>query len=142
MTQVDFYILQNERAGHRDRTLCQLVQKIHGLGHEVRILAEGPTDARQLDELLWTFNPNSFIPHEIDDGSHECSAPIRIVLPNQDDPATNVLINLRQQIPEHTDRHERIVEIIDGDESRRQAGRERYRQYQSLGLKIETHTLG
>ncbi|MBI1196004.1 MAG: DNA polymerase III subunit chi [Gammaproteobacteria bacterium] len=142
MTQVDFYILQNERAGHRDRTLCQLVQKIYGLGHEVRILAEGPTDARQLDELLWTFNPNSFIPHEIDDGSRECSAPIRIVLPNRDDPATNVLINLRSQIPEHVDRHDRIVEIIDGDDTQRQAGRDRYRRYQALGLKIETHTLG
>lgn len=142
MTQIDFYILQNERAGQRDRTLCQLVQKIYGLGHEICILAEGPTDARQLDQLLWTFNPNSFIPHEIEDGSHQCSSPIRITLPDQDNPATDVLINLRPTIPQHPDQHQRIVEIIDGDDTRRQTGRERYRQYQSLGLTIETHTLG
>ena len=142
MTRLDFYILQNERVGQRDRILCQLVQKVYGLGHTVRILAEGPTDARQLDELLWTFQPNSFIPHEIDDGSRECSAPIRIALPDREEPATDVLINLRPHITEHTDRHQRIVEIIDGDDAHRQAGRERYRQYQSLGLKIETHKLG
>jgi len=36
----------------------------------------------------------------------------------------------------------RVIEIIDADPARRQAGRERFKQYRALGIEPATHNIG
>mgnify|MGYP002790281654 CR=1 FL=1 len=53
-----------------------------------------------------------------------------------------VLVNLSTELPREPGRFERIIEVIDGEERRRQQGRERFRAYRDLGIEPETHSLG
>jgi len=53
----------------------------------------------------------------------------------------HTVVNLSSRLPEHIEQSEQIFELLDNDETHKQAGRERYRQYQSLGIDINTHKI-
>jgi DNA polymerase-3 subunit chi len=53
----------------------------------------------------------------------------------------HVLVNLGNAIPAAAAHATRIVELIDADEDRRRAGRNRFRQYREQGLTPETHSI-
>ncbi|MEA2080825.1 MAG: DNA polymerase III subunit chi, partial [Pseudomonadota bacterium] len=65
MTQVDFYLLQDDSAQNRISFACRLADKAYRLGNRVFIHTESAEQSRRLDDLLWTFQQNSFVPHAI-----------------------------------------------------------------------------
>src|SRR5690606_17614445 len=65
VTQVDFYILESDTDDARLRLTCRIVDKATQQDLHVFVNAASDTEARQLDELLWTFSQGSFIPHKI-----------------------------------------------------------------------------
>ena len=50
-----------------------------------------------------------------------------------------VLINLAEEVPEFFSRYERVAEVVDANEVRRERSRERYRFYRDRGYKLNTH---
>jgi DNA polymerase III subunit chi len=52
-----------------------------------------------------------------------------------------LLLNLASAQPANLQRYARIAEVIDADEERRRAGRERFKAYRDLKLTMETHQL-
>ena len=65
MTQVDFYLLSDPRATAREFFACRLSEKIIGLNQSAYIHTESNDVARYVDDLLWTYQDISFIPHGI-----------------------------------------------------------------------------
>ncbi|HJS22594.1 MAG TPA: DNA polymerase III subunit chi [Steroidobacteraceae bacterium] len=141
MARVDFYILEQADGQARLRLACRLAEKAWLQAQKVLMLAAGTDDARALDEMLWTFRDRSFVPHEIYAPSQAPRSTVLIsdgtALPAEAD----VLINLCDRVPEGFERFPRIVEPVDGDPARRQAGRERYRFYRERGMAPESHTV-
>ena len=68
MTQVDFYILPETTSDARWLFACRLVDKVQRMGMRVLVAMESEADARAFDELLWTFKPESFMPHQLLNG--------------------------------------------------------------------------
>ena len=64
MPRVDFYVLPDNKDNGRALLACRLADKAYTLGHEVYILVASEAQAGALDDLLWTFRQDSFIPHE------------------------------------------------------------------------------
>jgi DNA polymerase-3 subunit chi len=62
----------------RDQTLARLVAWHQGRGHRVLVLAGDDVQAQELDELLWTYDPASFLPHALAGGPHEAQEPVLI----------------------------------------------------------------
>ena len=66
MTRIDFYQLQPDR--HRyDQIVCQLCQKAYDQGQLTLVLTSDPEQSRHLDEKLWTYRDDSFLPHDIEE---------------------------------------------------------------------------
>src|SRR5690606_41119987 len=63
VTQVDFYITQDNGADARLKLACTLCDEAMQRDQHVFVNVTSERDARQLDELLWTFIQGSFIPH-------------------------------------------------------------------------------
>jgi DNA polymerase-3 subunit chi len=141
MARVDFYVLEQADDQARLRLACRLAEKAWSQQQKVLLLAAGADEARTLDELLWTFRDRSFLPHEIYSPTQAARSSVLIsdgaTLPADAD----VVINLRDGVPEGFERFARIVEPIDGNPSRRQAGRERYRFYRDRGVNPDSHTV-
>ena len=114
MTQVDFYILASDSDEARLRLACKIVDKATQLDHHVFIHSTSADEAKQLDELLWTFSQGSFIPHRIVSG--ELKEPPRepVLIGVNQSPAPGrweVLVNLGAEVPEFFSRYERVADI-------------------------------
>lgn len=139
-THIDFYVLKQPRSDAL-RFACRLTEKAFTSGHRVYIDAIDTEQARQLDELLWTFSDISFVPHG------RCAAgrltseaePVSIGDGCPPDELTDVLLTLRPDAPEYFSRFERVLEIVPGDPEGRARARQRYRFYQDHGVRVETH---
>lgn len=142
MPEVSFYLLPSEAEAERYLFLCKLVEKAYRERHRVYILSATPEQARRLDDLLWTFRAGSFIPHQLYSGvPPPLDNPVLIGTSGAPEGWRQTLLNLAEDIPETPNNYQRILEILDNSEICKQAGRERYRQYRQLGLKINTHDM-
>jgi DNA polymerase-3 subunit chi len=135
VTRVDFYILEEADAGARRRLACRLAEKAFAQSSRVLMLTA--------DDLLWTFRDRSFVPHELATPGRASTVPVLIGTPESAAGASaDILINVSDRMPEDCARYARIVEAVDGEPARRQAGRDRYRAYRERGLPLESHNIG
>ncbi len=140
--RVDFYLLSSHVPDGKLKFTCRLTKKIHGLGKRVSILVDSENTARKLDDLLWTFDQSSFVPHARQDaaGAAKGTAPVCITheSPSPSDP-DEVLLSLLQGVADCAQRYKRVAELVDNDPAEKRAARERFRYYRDSGFKIETH---
>ncbi len=142
--QVDFYILESAAAREQLRTACRLAEKAWHKGHRVFIHTDSKETARSLDDMLWTYRQDSFVPHALFAPVEPDAEPVAPVLVGDGmaEPANiDVLINLTESVPSFADRSTRIAEIVGAGESARRAGRARYRDYRDRGISIQQHNL-
>ncbi|MYM62987.1 DNA polymerase III subunit chi [Pseudomaricurvus sp. HS19] len=140
MTRVDFYILpQTDTADRLDFT-CRLVQKAQALGSSVYVAVNDQTEAQQLDQLLWSFRPESFIPHDCE-GSEERQAPVLIGYGEDCGQHHDLLINLKQQIPAYFSRFQRLAEVVCQQPDVLESTRRNYAFYRDRGYPIHSHNL-
>jgi len=139
--RVDFYILKSAAARERWTFACRLTEKAYLKDLSVVIANDTLADAQALDDLLWTFNERSFIPHKVcmDEHSMDPETKVHLAVLPAALPAADVLVNLTARLPAHWERYPRIAEIIDADEDRRRLGRERFKTYRELKVTLETH---
>jgi DNA polymerase-3 subunit chi len=142
MSRVDFYVLDGERDQDRLALACRLTEKAFHLGHRTYLHASSALQAQQLDELLWTYRQNSFLPHEQaqDDADAEC--PILIGFRSEPPRHGDLLVNLGDEIPPFAENFERVVELVGGGEPERAQARERYRRYRERGYELQSHQVG
>ena len=122
MPKLSFYILSSENDKQRNFFSCKLIEKAYRNGHFCYVLTESEAQSRMLDNLLWTFRPNSFIPHQIYTG--EIPAMTNTVLVGSLLPPKNwqkMVINLSQYILQDLTQTERLLEILDNQPQRKQA---------------------
>lgn len=139
MPRVDFYVLPENSSA--ERFACTIANKAWQQGHTVYIQTASREVAGTMDDLLWTFNDISFLPHAVIESG---KTPMeRVVIGWQDQPPGNyeVLINLTAEIPSATERFARIVEIVAGDSRQKDQARKRYKGYREQGCELHNHTL-
>jgi len=141
--RVDFYVLKSAVARQRWAFACRLTEKAYLKDLKIVIVNDTLADAQALDELLWTFNERSFVPHKVclDEQSLDPATPVHLVLESAAIPAADLLVNLAPRLPTQLQRYQRIAEIIDADEERRRQGRERFKAYRDLKFTLETHQI-
>lgn len=135
MTRVDFH----SKVPDKLRYVCRLIRKARAADMQVVVFTRDRQQLQALDEALWTFSEQDFLPHVMADDALAVHTPV-ILTDNPDTtlPHHQILINLSAETPAHFARFERLFEIISTDENDLSAGRERYRQYQQRGYPL-TH---
>ena len=143
MTCVDFHVLAEGSPSARSLCACRLAERAFEQGLRTYILTTDAGQARQLDDLLWTFNDRAFLPHEIYVGDAVSHERVLIVLGDTPGPASHrdLLINLTDQLPSDYEQYARVAEIVDIDPERKRTARERYKLYRERGCTLETHNL-
>jgi DNA polymerase III subunit chi len=141
--RVDFYVLQSASPKQRWIFACRLAEKAYLGNLKIVILQDNLSDAKALDDLLWTFNERSFVPHELClDEKFDPATPVHLGLDAAKLPEVDLLVNLTDRMPDGFDRFARIAEIMDADPERRRLGRERFKSYRDLKVTMESHQIG
>lgn len=137
LERVDFYLLNESVPDGKLRLACRLARKAYGQGYTAYVHARSREQASRLDELMWTFDQGSFIPHRLDEGDEPAPVVIGCEPPGSDHP--DVLIGLGNELPEDFQAYRRIAELVDGTDEERQLARKRYKVYKDSGCQLETH---
>ncbi|MDH3453154.1 MAG: DNA polymerase III subunit chi [Gammaproteobacteria bacterium] len=140
MTQVDFYLVHH---GQLEAFVCRLVQKAFSRGNDVFVHTASKADAQHIDELLWTFQQGSFVPHEIVTAAAPLSDACPVLLGYGAEPQgkRSVLVNLDDDVPVFFSRFERVLEVLSDDDGQRAAARTRYSFYRDRGYPLKYHRL-
>ncbi len=94
-----------------------------------------------LDELLWTFKEDSFIPHNIQGEGPEPPPPVQIGYKNEPRGFNDILLNMSNAIPTYFSRFKRIMEIVANNETAKEISRNHYREYRSQQCQLHTHQI-
>lgn len=137
--EITFYILADTDPGKRLGTACRIIEKAFAQKHSIYVHAAHQAEAEALDELLWNFRADSFIPHHLVGDGPTPPPPVRIGWQQIPPEAGDVLINLHADAPAQPQRFRRIVEIVGGDEAMRAAAREHWRLYRQQGYAVTKH---
>jgi DNA polymerase-3 subunit chi len=142
LPEVSFYVLPTHDQQQRQDFACKLIEKIYRSSHFPYVMTDSAEQAEQIDNALWTFRAGSFVPHQIYRGEIPAfTGTILIGSENIPEGWQKIVVNLSSLYPPTTAPTERILEILDNSEECKQAGRQRYRQYQQAELAITTHKM-
>ena len=139
MTQVDFYVISGGGMDESLNVACRLAEKAVRRGNVYMHTADAE-QTQLLDEKLWSYRSDSFLPHEVAaDNAPQDSAPQEAIVIGHHIPPTDfndVLINLSLEIPNFHGRFMRLLEVVPGEHSAREACRENYAFYRDRGYPL------
>ena len=141
MPRADFYLIAKPRFREQPLLLaCELARKAVHAGQPLLVLAASREQAEALDDLLWSFDPDEYLPHQIageDEGEDEVE--VLIAPPDATPPLRALVLNLRDEpVPPG---FERVLEVVPADPAARGRSRDRWRAYQSRGLAPAKHDM-
>ncbi|GGI88352.1 DNA polymerase III subunit chi [Shewanella hanedai] len=145
MSNALFYVMPPEANSPAEasaqvhRLACELAQNAFVNQQLVYIHTQDREQAYGVDELLWQFEPTAFVPHNLKGEGPTTGAPVEIGFdtlgPNKN---RHLLINLADQVPSFAVNFGQIIDFVANDAGLKAIARERYRQYQSLGVVLQT----
>jgi DNA polymerase-3 subunit chi len=138
-----FYLFPETSITECLRDVCHLVEKCYLDGKKVFIQSPISNVLQQLDDLLWTFHDTSFLPHAFFQSNEQIIENFNILLGNGDNVPLNqnVLVNSCGSTLNCYKQFQQILEIVPNDESIKAVARERYKLYQTEGLKLSNHKI-
>lgn len=143
--QVSFYLLNDARQNELSTTpahfalACQLCADLYRAKQRVFVYTADQQQAEAFDELLWQFDAERFVPHNLSGEGPKYGAPVEISwqAPKQ---ARPVLINLADTVPAFANRFTQIIEFVPADAQLKAQARERFKHYRQLGVNPQTVT--
>ena len=120
-----------------------LTQSLQGLASYPSTIGSDPlraaiaaAQAELLDELLWEFDPDAYVPHQIAGTDEDDDiTPVLIVAPEMQAPMRPLVLNLRAEPV--SGEFTRVLEVVPADESARGPLRARGAHYKSRGLEVQ-----
>ncbi|MBI3441403.1 MAG: DNA polymerase III subunit chi [Proteobacteria bacterium] len=134
MTDIRFYQLQQKKLEH---ALPEILAKALERQHRVIVKTSNPERLQELDQSLWSYNPESFLPHSASRDEYTPEQPIWLTTEEDDPNQATALILVDGAISGAVNTVGLCCELFDGnDESAVLAARERWKVYKDQG-----HTL-
>lgn len=142
MPEVTFYILKSESLYDRYFFACRLIEKAYKNGKFCYVLLDSFEQCQRLDDMLWTFRAGSFIPHQLFTGT-EPEINTQALIGTLDAPPNwqNVVFNLSSKMPQNWQNAERILEILDNNETTKIPARQRFTAYKQAGANVTHHNI-
>ena len=135
MPRADFYLIDKPRFREQPLLLvCELVKKAFAAQQPTLILTRDFEQAEAIDELLWEFEEDTMIPHQLAGDDDDAGTPVLIVPPGIDTDDRPLLINLRETCPGGS--YQRVLEVVAADPAERDGSRVRWREYQQMGFEL------
>ncbi|UOD49571.1 DNA polymerase III subunit chi [Orrella daihaiensis] len=143
VTRVDFAFDADARVLQAARSTLRHVAR----GARLFIYCDDPDRTAQMDQALWVVEDIAFVPHERLINEQNETVPVFLVdqaawplVANRVN-QTDWLLNLDDQCPPEPTLFTRVLEVVTRDDADRQQARQRWRQYQAMGLDVHAHQL-
>lgn len=136
MAVIQFYHLTTTPL---ERALPKLMEKVVAGGFKALLVADSEPRLHALDELLWAYDPVSFMPHAPANDEYAALQPILLSDTIEIEPANkaNLLVVTDGSMPADASRFARILDIFDSrDGQATEQARTRWSSYKSAGHEL------
>ena len=148
MTQALFYLMPAADST-TDKALmaiyqlaCELAQTAYTQKELVYIHCQDQQQAYLIDELLWQFEPKSFVPHNLKGEGPISGSPVEIGFDSLgSNKKRHIMINLADQAPSFAVNFSQIIDFVASNDKHKIIARERYKQYRALNIALQTQNL-
>ena len=131
MTEIGFYHLTRSPL---ERALPKLLGKAHASGARVVVMAGSAERVDALDQVLWTYDPASFLPHGSARNGEAEAQPIWLTVDDENPNEASILVLTDGASSKRVAEYERCLEMFDGnDEAVVVAARARWSDYATAG---------
>ena len=139
MPNVTFYLLIAEKY-NAEQFACRLVDKAWRQGHVIHLHLRDEQHCSTMDQLLWQWREDSFIPHSIAGTTTEhADSPVTLGYRSPGLTHSQLVINLADDSPDFLHRFSRICEIVTQTPERLALSREKFKHYRQAGLQPDVH---
>ena len=133
MTEVRFYHMERSTL---ETALPALLNKAMAQGN-ITIQCDTPQNVEALNTHLWTYDPNSFIPHGSEKDGHAEDQPIWLTNKEENPNGSDILILTHGAINENIEDYKLCCEMLNGNDQDAVAqARERWKDYKDKGFEI------
>lgn len=139
--RIDFYVLEADATDGRLRLACKIIDRAYRSGHTAYLWARDDHETNLLDDLLWTFSQNSFVPHSRNNHNSDLTTPVHIGHHPPQSGSAEVVVSVADRPVEDYSNFLRIAEVVGFGEAEKQSGRSRFKFYRNQGLELETHRI-
>ena len=139
MPQVDFYNLPTSSPEELLLFVCRLINKAWQQVDNTYIHCNDETQRQALNQLLWQFKPESFIPHDLIEDTTDSPIILGVQGISYPLPQVALFVNLTSQPVEDYYPVSRIVEFVINDPQHKETARHTYRFYKQAQLNIKYH---
>ena len=131
MTEIRFYHLEKSEL---DTVLPQLVGKALQKGERILIKTPDEDEAERISEHLWTFAPESFLPHGTQADGSKTDQPVFITAANENPNGATILFLTHDLEETDLTSYQLVCEIFDGrNEDSLTKARARWKTYKDAG---------
>lgn len=135
-----FHILAQSTPAARYLHAVRLADKAYQQGDRVCIACDSARQAEELDDLLWQFSPEAFIPHTVaPDSATACPDPVGILFCPPVASDWDTVIILSATLPAEADRFQRLALVAQDDPDVLNQARSHFRQLRALGIEPKVH---
>ena len=114
MVEVSFYHLQMQPL---EQALPKLLEKVFERGLPTLVRVREPQMTDYLNNLLWTYRPDSFLPHDTDTSKTPDQQPLLIsAAPDQNMNGASVLVLLQDADAADLESYDRCLYMFDGND--------------------------
>lgn len=145
MPRIDLYLLKEATFSEQISFCCRLTEKATDKHSLVHIQTVDSIQSGALNDALWTFKPESFIPHATGQNVSKEDTPPVIIDPQplsislqRND---SLLILLQKSLPDEFGQFSRLCLIIPNIEVEIQDARNLYKQLKKLSHEVHIHDL-
>ncbi len=143
MTKVDLYLIPGNGLQDQVQFCCRLIDKAVQHGNRIHVQTREAFQSEALNEALWSFRADAFIPHCIGQADSD-DVPVTIDLVSLQKDKTqsrDVLILLDAPPPSNLLDFKRLCIVVPNDKDALQAARSHYKQLAQQKLNVNTHDL-
>lgn len=113
MTEVHFYHLQRQPL---ERALPVLIEKCLDRGWRCVVQASSPERVDALDQLLWTYRDDSFLPHGTGRDDNAAEQPVLITTREENPNSANIRFLVEGASANDLSSYERAIYLFDGND--------------------------
>lgn len=131
MTEIRFYHLQKQNL---DQALPQILQKALQTKKNIVVRMADEKEVERMNGILWTFKPNTFLPHGSHKNGYADKQPIWLTEKDENPNNGQILVLTQNTTSENLASYNLCCEMLDGrDEKATSAARERWKTYTEAG---------
>ena len=122
---------------------CVLTADLYRQNKKLLLLSDDQEQAQVIDEWLWQFEANRFVPHNLPGEGPHYGTPVEINW-QPSSQRRPCIVNLCQSLPDYMNQLKGVNEwhdFVPADEQGKTLARERYKQLKQLGFQITTNPI-